>query len=387
MINEPTVKIGVLTDGEPVLSLRGEFERIESKYSVRYVPTGENSRVIVKNSLIGKDFHWQRSKEIELKGEVTLLSGGSECRLTNKVGIEDYLCSVISSEMNHDAPSEFLKAHAIISRSWIMGKLERFHPDSSEGKKHTGGEIITWADTADHHEFDVCSDDHCQRYQGDADVNANVMRAVEMTRGIVLTDTLGCIIDARFSKCCGGRTELFSSAWQDIGFSYLQPVDDPYCNLGSLSDEERKIILTSILKEYDKEDPDIFEWGETVPKTLVAENMRNRFHTDLGEVSEIKPMTRGASGRIYRLLVKGDRGSIIVGKELAIRRLLSPSHLKSSAFDITDQGDSFLLKGRGWGHGVGLCQTGAAVMALKGKSFSEILAYYYPSTHLSRQYD
>ena len=163
------------------------------------------------------------------------------------------------------------------------------------------------------------------------------MRAVEMTRGIVLTDTLGCIIDARFSKCCGGRTELFSSAWQDIGFSYLQPVDDPYCNLRSLS--------------------------------------------------EIKPLTRGASGRIYRLLVKGDRGSIIVGKELAIRRLLSPSHLKSSAFDITDQGDSFLLKGRGWGHGVGLCQTGAAVMALKGKSFSEILAYYYPSTHLSRQYD
>jgi len=387
MTNEPIVKIGILTDGEPQIALCGEYECIESRYSTTYKPQNDRSRIIVKNSLIGKDFHWQRDREIRLEGEATLFEEGAECRLVNKIGIENYLMSVISSEMSADAPLEFLKAHAIVSRSWIMGKLDRSHPDSSEGKKHTCGEIVTWADTADHSAFDVCNDDHCQRYQGDTEINENVRRAVGMTHGIVLTDTLGCVIDARFSKCCGGRTELFSSAWQDLGFSYLQPVNDPYCNLGLLDEQEAGIILNSIFRDYDTEDCDIFEWEERVPKSLVTDNLMNRFHTDIGNVERLEALSRGASGRIYRLLVRGDRGSIVIGKELAIRRLLSATHLKSSAFEIIDKDDIFLLRGRGWGHGVGLCQTGAAVMALKGKSFSEILSYYYPTTHLTGLYD
>lgn len=350
----------------------------------------------IPNVKIGIGFHWERHESQTFAGEMTVEEDGL---VINHVPLEEYLRSVISSEMKADAPGEFLKAHAIVSRSWLLAMLNRPHAEG--GGKHEivditpGGHrrIIRWYDRDDHDRFDVCADDHCQRYQGIGRIsNPAVDEAIRLTRGLVLTCD-GEICDARFSKCCGGRTEAFPTAWEDKEVPYLQPIDDvdengnPYCNCHD------KSLLQSIMNGYDLETTSFFDWEETVTAIDIQEYFRTKGGIDIGGVIELTPSRCGQGGRIQELLVKGTDGEIIIGKELEIRRLLSETHLQSSLFNIhpikAERGipGAFHLKGRGWGHGVGMCQIGAAVMASRGKSCEDILHHYFTNVKINRLYD
>ena len=299
---------------------------------------------ILHDMPIGIGFHWEQKITRRFAGRLRFIVEGKNIRAVNRIGLEDYLLSVISSEMHADAPLEFLKAHAIISRSWVMSNLRT------------------------HDCFDVCADDHCQRYQGlDGAVGQNVRDAVDRTWGSVLTYN-GELCDARYSKCCGGTTELFSTCWEDKDYPYLQAVPDipedggkPFCDT---SDEE---ILSKVLNDYDLQTRDFFSWTERLDS----------------RIKYLKPLKRGPSGRIYELEIEDEKGRRVIGKELAIRKALSASCLKSSAFEIEKAGDGYILHGHGWGHGVGLCQIGAAVMASKGYDCAAILRHYYPGTDIT----
>lgn len=301
---------------------------------------------------IGKDFHWQKQFDQKFAGSLKFIVEEGRITAVNRVGVEDYLLSVISSEMKPSAPLEFLKAHAVISRSWVMSNL------------HT------------HDRYDVCADDHCQRYQGVTMVHGEAARqAVDQTWGQVLTCG-GELCDTRFSKCCGGRTELFSTCWEDKDYPYLKSIEDPYC------DCEDSSILGTVLNDYDMQTRDFHDWEVRYTRKEISDIFRRRTGQDVGTVKELEPLEKGLSGRIKRLRVTGTSDSVVIGKELAIRRALCESHLKSSAFSIEWEGDTVILKGHGWGHGVGLCQIGAAVMASRGFDYKEILGFYYAGTEV-----
>ncbi len=384
----PQVRVGVVTAGHPRISLQGNYDIRREGATAVYTPLDTDSRILAADVEIGIDFHWQQRMQMSLPGEVRLTThDDGTADLLNILDVETYLTGVISSEMSADAPAEFLKAHAIISRSWLMGKLLRLHHHSPEGKVHTPTEIISWMDTGDHHGFDVCADDHCQRYQGLASVNDTVHRAVADTRGIVLADSAGEIIDARFSKCCGGRTERFSTCWQDTDYDYLTAVDDPYCDPHRLSPDRLAGILATVLVGYDRSTTDFHDWHAIVTAADIERRMSKRYGISTGRIRSISADSRGASGRIRRLRIEAEHGTFHVGKELEIRRLLSDTCLYSSWFDIRPAGDGvFLLDGHGWGHGVGLCQIGAAVMACEGHGCHDILSHYYPNTSLKKLY-
>lgn len=261
-----------------------------------------------------------------------------------------------------------------------MGKILRCHPEDRRGRRDEPGVLIGWDDTAAHTRFHVCADDHCQRFQGIQPVSAIALEAIRSTSGLVLADREGAVVDARFSKCCGGITELFSTCWQDREMHGLASFSDPWCDLSILSEKERHEVLKSVLKEYDLSTDGGYRWQTHVTKKEIAENLNKRFNRDVGKIISLHPERRGPSGRISLLRIRGEKGSLSLGKELWIRRLLSPTHLYSSSFKITDQGERLLLQGRGWGHGVGLCQIGAARMALEGAGYEEILRFYYPDT-------
>lgn len=367
---------------------RGEF-RVEKTGNVtRYTPLDDGARIIATNIPIGIEFHWSQNAVFSLPGvvEVAEFEDGTK-NLDNFLDVETYLASVISSEMNPDAPEDFLKAHAVISRSWLLGKLNGAHPSASDTKIHTANTVIDWVDTDDHHGFDVCADDHCQRYQGDARVNAAALKAVEETRGVILADSEGSVIDARFSKCCGGRSERFSTCWQPIDFDYLVSVNDPYCDLLKLTDAERRKVMETILVSYDRATQDFHDWEAEIDAADVEKRLEQRYGFRTGRILDLQAAERGASGRLRVLRVVAENGVFTIGKELAIRRLLSNSCLYSSWFDITRRGSRFHLSGHGWGHGVGLCQIGAAVMALHGHDYSSILSFYYPNTQLLKIYE
>jgi SpoIID/LytB domain protein len=268
--------------------------------------------------------------------------------------MEDYLLSVISSEMKSSASVDLLKAHAVISRSWLLARME---------------------DHSAHDNFDVCADDHCQRYQGlTMAVGDRVRTVIDETWGQVLRYQ-GQLCDTRYSKCCGGKTELFSTCWEDIDYPYLQCVDDPWC------DCENDEILSQVLNDYDQKTLDFHDWTVRYGADELAALVRERTGIDFGEIQALEPIERGPSGRIKYLRIVGSKRTETVGKELKIRRALSSSHLKSSAFDVSrDPGGAWVLRGRGWGHGVGLCQIGAAVMAARGFEYRQILQHYYPGT-------
>ena len=337
---------------------------------------------------IGVNFHWERKETQRFAGELKIIVEGERLTAVNVIGIEDYLRSVISSEMKASAPMEFLKAHAVISRSWLLAQIrkkEKSLPRPAPGIKD--GRLIRWFDREDHLNFDVCADDHCQRYQGLTRVAAETVdKVVEATWGQVLTYG-GQICDARFSKCCGGVTELFSSCWEDIDYPYLRSLRDasapgaePFCNTRDLK------ILSQVLNDYDLETLDFYRWKVEYSRAELSELVNRRSGIDFGEIRELNPLRRGPSGRIIELERVGTRRTLVVGKELMIRRWLSESHLKSSAFTVTCKDDRFILEGSGWGHGVGLCQIGAAVMGEKGYSYSEILSHYFPGSALEKQY-
>ena len=364
---------------------------------------------ILHGVTIGVDFHWERQVTQKFAGRLKFITDGGKVTAVNEIGVEDYLLSVISSEMKSSAGLEFLKAHSVISRSWVMAQIRnrkksvaRSLPGevphnvaelvtmldckAGEGKEESHDtEYIKWFDHDDHKVFDVCADDHCQRYQGlTMAVGETVRKAIDQTWGLVLKSG-GEICDARFSKCCGGRMELFSTCWEDKDYPYLQalpdtpdekPGGDPFCDA---TDEK---ILSQVLNDYDLETKDFYRWTVEYSRNEVSDLIRTRSGIDFGTIQELIPIERGPSGRIKRLRVVGSKREMIIGKELIIRKWLSSSHLKSSAFTVIWNGDKLTLKGSGWGHGVGLCQIGAAVMASKGYGFQTILGHYYPGSEL-----
>ena len=365
---------------------------------------------ILHKVTIGVNFHWERQEDQKFAGALKIIVDKDKLTAVNIVGVEDYLLSVISSEMSASATEEFLKTHAVISRSWVMAQIEDArkerivhapegisdvpslvsHLDSilyaerseADSMAH---EYVKWYDHEDHNLFDVCADDHCQRYQGLTRATGETVRKViDATWGQVLRYD-GQLCDARFSKCCGGLMESFSTCWEDKDMPYLQPLPDTpdhdpdgdcFCNTAD------KAILSQVLNNYDQETVDFYRWTEVFDRDQLSDLIFRKSGFDLGRILSMEPLERGASGRIMKLKITGAKKTLAVGKELEIRRILSESPLTSSAFDVRYEDDRIVLEGKGWGHGVGLCQIGAAVMASKGYSYTKILEHYYPGAKI-----
>lgn len=371
IMSAPSIRFEMISDGAgpQTVSFRdGRIDYNGALYDELYFDAVTRSTLYAEASFvlsdvtIGIDFHWQRTQRQKFAGSLKFICGDGVVTAVNIVGLEDYLLSVISSEMNPSAPLEYLKAHAIISRSWVMARME----DRSCGRKPA------------HSNFDVCADDHCQRYQGiPGSYPHSVIDAIDQTWGETLKFN-GELCDTRFSKCCGGRSEVFSTCWEDVDHPYLKSVEDPFCDCKDAT------LLSRILKDYDMETIDFHDWKAIYTREQVSELIRRRTGTDFGTILSLEPLERGASGRIKRLKVNGTKCSCVIGKELMIRRALSESHLKSSWFDISWEGEILTLNGKGWGHGVGLCQIGAAVMADKGYDCETILKHYYSGADISK---
>ena len=371
---------------------------------------------ILHNVVIGIGFHWQRTEDQVFSGSLKFIIEEDKVTAVNLVHIEEYLKSVISSEMKATASEELLKAHAVISRGWLLAQIKKSRDRDKTGTKSriqfiSDKEIIRWYDREDHMNFDVCADDHCQRYQGITRAASPVVaKAVEETCGEVLTYD-GRICDTRYYKCCGGVTELFENIWGPVNHPYLQRVFDntvPPAGYGTEFDRDENIrkwisgnpdafcntsdkrILSQVLNDYDLETVDFYRWKVTYTQNELSEIIRNRTGIDFGTVTDLIPLERGTSGRIIRLRIEGTLKTIVVGKELEIRKSLSKTHLYSSCFYVekTDDrsGIRFILHGAGWGHGVGLCQIGAAVMGSKGYKYDEILAHYFIGARLEKRY-
>ena len=340
---------------------------------------------------IGNGFHWERHQQQTFLGMLKLVVDAGQIQAINELPVEDYLESVISSEMSATSSLEFLKAHAVISRSWLLyqkeereeRKEERGERREERGKRKENtekNEVLRWYDREDHVLFDVCADDHCQRYQGLTTQRSSLpIQAVSATRGQVLMFN-GELCDTRFSKCCGGHTEEFQYCWEDTPKPYLQSVECRWC------DTQDKNILRQVLNDYDQETSDFHDWTVAYTVEELSALVREKLKTDLGDITDLIPLDRGKSGRIWRLRIVGTKCSLIIGKELEIRRALSPTHLYSSNFEVEKSGSSFILHGHGWGHGVGLCQIGAAVMAHEGMKYRDILLHYYPGAEIKEIY-
>ncbi|MCR5180376.1 MAG: DUF4922 domain-containing protein [Bacteroidaceae bacterium] len=357
-----------------------------------FVPEATDDSFTMQDVVIGKNFHWQRREAQTFRGTLRLIVDEDKIVCINDIDIEEYLVSVISSEMNASCSEEFLKASAVISRSWLLAQMEKRRSSGSNSQNFftftkTDTELIRWHDREDHTIFDVCADDHCQRYQGITRASRpEVENAVRATYGQILTSD-GAICDARFSKCCGGRTEEFESCWEDIHYSYLESVEDPFC------DTHDKKILEEVLNDYDRETADFHDWTEILQQTEAQQYIEAHLKIPFGRIVDLVPMQRGKSGRIIRLKIVGTEHTMVIGKELEIRCALSDTHLKSSAFEVERQEldaegvpARFVLHGHGWGHGVGMCQIGAAVMGHQGYTYEQILAHYYPGAIITKKY-
>jgi len=396
----------VLTDSEGVEVIRGTEFRCRAL---------NGATCTLCNVTIGIHFHWERKEDQTFEGNLHFLTDANgTVSAINEIGVEQYLQSVISSEMSAEAPGELLKVHAITSRSWLVAMLERQKKYKnvrmpSQRSQGTKDEILRWYDREDHTHFDVCADDHCQRYQGITKVIAmSAKEAVSATRGQFLVYK-NEICDARFSKACGGRTELFEHTWEETPIPYLQSVSDSaqaHPQILNEADAERWIlsspdaycntsdggILKQVLPSFDQETTDFFRWKVEYTQEQLVHILHTKSEIDFGIVMDLVPLSRGPSGRMDKLKVVGSKRTIIVGKELEIRRWFSKSHLYSSAFIIKIERDAkgipvkFTLFGAGWGHGVGLCQIGAAVMAAKGCKAEEIVMHYFRKSELEKLY-
>ena len=342
--------------------------------------TGEASFRLY-NVTIGKQFHWERQQVQVFTGALRLILHNGQIVVINELPLEDYLISVISSEMKSTCSLEFLKASAVISRSWLLAQL-RQEKNETPSFLQTDEELTRWWDREDHELFDVCADDHCQRYQGiTVACNPNVRQAVNETCGQVLMAG-GEICDARFAKCCGGQTNEFQYCWQNIHKSYLRSIADPFCNT---SDRE---VLSQVLNDYDLETLNFYRWQVRFTQEGIRQLIERNLGMTFGHILRLEPLETGPAGHISRLRIVGSERTYIIGKELLIRKTLSTSHLLSSAFTVTlediqnDVPQTIILNGKGWGHGVGMCQIGAAVMGHQGYSYKDILSHYYPGTYL-----
>ena len=379
---------------------------------------------------IGINFHWERKEVQRFKGELKIIVEDDKLTAINIISIEDYLTSVISSEMSATASLELLKAHAVISRSWLLNKLKVangklkviMHPDNTANFELSTlpSQLIKWYDHEAHKNFDVCADDHCQRYQGITRASTSrAIEAVSATRGETLMYE-GKICDARFSKCCGGAFEEFQNCWENVRHPYLIGQRDsqttnklPDLTIEAEADKwirtspvafcntQDKKILSQVLNNYDQETADFYRWKVSYSQEELSELIHKRSGIDFGKIIDLIPVERGTSGRLVRLKIVGTLRTLTIGKELEIRRTLSNSHLYSSAFVVDKEykeedrkykeeeqkiPSRFILTGAGWGHGVGLCQIGAAVMGEQGYKYEEILSHYYPGSMIERQY-
>ena len=413
---EPTVSVGIITadkisfelnkpyiaKGEVITGIQtvafsegGILWRGTQYRELTFTPQSDDATFSLNDVTIGVDFHWERQQTLVYEGSLRIVVEADKIIAINELPVERYLTSVISSEMSPTASLEFLKAHAVISRSWLLAQMEKRRRLNSGADNFFSfikkdDELIRWYDREDHTIFDVCADDHCQRYQGiPKESGGKAEEAISETRGQVLTYD-GEICDARFSKCCGGETEEFQYCWEDTPKPYLVNVHDPYC------DTHDSHILSQVLKDYDQETPDFYRWTVEYTQEELTRLVNSKLKDDLGDIIDLIPLERGKSGRIWKLKIVGTKKSFTIGKELEIRRTLSETHLLSSAFEVEirrqESGDrsqeiTFILHGKGWGHGVGLCQIGAAVMGEQGKPYDEILLFYYRNAEIQRLYE
>ena len=438
-MKEPEISVGIVNAQEINFTLHGNFfakgETVCGKQVVAFneggilwngnlyreltfTPQDEQNSFSLYDVTIGINFHWERQETQVFMGTLKFVVHEDKITAINQLPVEDYLTSVISSEMSATSSLELLKAHAVVSRSWLFAQIEKRKALDEKGGgffsfTKTKDEYIRWYDREDHTIFDVCADDHCQRYQGITKAsNATVAEAVRATRGqLLMYDNKVC--DARFSKCCGGATEEFEYCWEEKHYPYLTAIRDAdeeeHRELPDLTQEKeaqhwiRKApqsfcdthdvkILSQILNNYDQETTDFYRWHVRYSQQELAEIIRNNTKTDYGDIIDLIPIERGKSGRICKLKIVGTLKTLTIGKELEIRRTLSHSHLFSSAF-IVDKGELvdgipqwFFISGAGWGHGVGLCQIGAAVMGEKGYKYDEILLHYYKGADIRRFY-
>ena len=396
---------------------------------------------------IGINFHWERKEDQRFLGSLKIIVENKKLTGINVIHVEDYLTSVISSEMSATASLELLEAHAVISRSWLLAQIHKNKEITETQTEYsaftqTDEELIRWYDREDHTRFDVCADDHCQRYQGITRASTEIVKqAIAATRGQVLTSD-GKICDARFSKCCGGAFEEFQYCWEDVKYPYLTkqrdwsksttsyklpatnamqndsaaPVagssslvaDSPLPDLTQEAKAEHwirtspeafcnttdKKVLSQVLNNYDQETTDFYRWKVVYTQEELSALILKRSGIDYGQIIDLVPIARGTSGRLWKLKIVGTKKTLTIGKELEIRRTLSTSHLYSSAFvvdkeDISPEGipARFILTGAGWGHGVGLCQIGAAVMGEQGYKYDAILLHYYIGASIEKLYE
>ena len=382
-----------------------------------FEPNDAQSSFTLEDVTIGVNFHWERKEAQTFLGKLRFIVENNNICAINELPVETYLISVISSEMRATSSLELLKAHAVISRSWLLAQMEQRKAENNNAVKQpslfkTDEEIVRWYDREDHKHFDVCADDHCQRYQGITKAaNKHVVEAIKQTAGEILTRR-GEICDARYSKCCGGAVEEFQYCWENIRKPYLQALPDTMpdtTSLPNLTNEAvaRQWILSSpnafcnttdqkvlsqVLNDFDQETTDFYRWTQIYSQAEVKQLLEEKLEVQFGNIIDLIPLERGKSGRIYRLKIIGTQRTLIIGKELEIRRALSKSHLYSSAFvvekvDIKDGvPQQFIIKGAGWGHGVGLCQIGAAMMGVQGYRYDEILLHYYKSAEITKAY-
>ncbi len=442
---EPLINVGILSDSEIHFELYGDFQYEGKKYSGIFSAQIVKSKIVckkgkekiaetnelffktldpegdsflIKEVIIGVKFHWERKEKQRFLGSLKIIIEDGKLTAINVVPIEAYLISVISSEMSARSSLQLLKAHAIVSRSWLIAQMEKSKTLQKQNKGYSAvyeneNELIKWYDREDHKNFDVCADDHCQRYQGVTKVYTEIARqAVKETKGIVVSyDDKVC--DARYSKSCGGLTEAFENVWEPVQYKYLSSVvdykfepDNFSLNFSTEANARKwilgnppafcntkdKKILAQILLDFDQETTDFYRWKVEYSQTELSNLIKEKSEIDFGEILELIPVERGASARLIKLKIVGTKKTLIVGKELEIRRILSKSHLYSSAIVIkkiqsgNKVPDKFIISGAGWGHGVGLCQIGAAVMASKGYNFDEILLHYFSNARLFKLY-
>ena len=445
-MQEPVITVGILSgkeigfsfpkefissDGIAICGLqqavyrKGKICWQEKEYDeLSFTPQQDTSSFFeLQDVTIGINFHWERKEVQRFKGELKIIVEDDRLTAINIIPIEDYLTSVISSEMSATASLELLKAHAVISRSWLLNKLKVangklkviMHPDNTANFELSTlpSQLIKWYDHEAHKNFDICADDHCQRYQGITRASTpQAIEAVFATRGEVLMYE-GEICDARFSKCCGGAFEEFQNCWENVKHPYLigQRDSKTETRLPDLTKEveadkwirtspaafcntHNKQVLSQVLNNYDQETTDFYRWRVCYSQQELSELIHKRSGIEFGKIIDLIPVERGTSGRLVRLKIVGTLRTLIIGKELEIRRTLSSSHLYSSAFvvdkeykeDEKEIPSRFILTGSGWGHGVGLCQIGAAVMGEQGYKYKEILSHYYPGSAIEQQY-
>lgn len=437
-MKEPKVQVGILSEPQIEFILLNSYhikgKEIAGRQVVTYVdgqirwqghlydellfePMHEESDAFeLLNVTIGINFHWERKEDQRFMGALKIIVENEKLTGINVIHVEDYLTSVISSEMSATASLELLKAHAVISRSWLLAQIHKNKAITASQSLYsaftqTDQELIRWYDREDHTHFDVCADDHCQRYQGITRASTEMVRqAIAATRGQVLMWE-GNICDARFSKCCGGAFEEFQYCWEGIKHPYLSKQRDsktgsglPDLRVESEADQwirtspeafcntKDKKILSQVLNNYDQETTDFYRWKIEYKQDELSELILKRSGIDYGQILDLIPVERGTSGRLVKLKIRGSKRTMTIGKELEIRRTLSTSHLYSSAFvidkaDIVDDVPGrFILTGTGWGHGVGLCQIGAAVMGEQGYPYDTILLHYYIGATIDKLY-